>query len=41
VAVKFVELTDTIPVQSHDSEVLGQIVTNEFLAFLDAPTERS
>lgn len=36
VSVKFVELTDTIPVQGPDSEVLGRIVTNDFLAILDA-----
>ncbi len=36
VAVKFVELPDTIPVQGPESEVLGRVVTNDFLAILDA-----
>ena len=36
VSVKFVELTDTIPVQGPESEVLGRIVTNDFLAILNA-----
>jgi hypothetical protein len=35
VTVKFVELTDTIPVQGPESEVLGNLVTNDFLALLD------
>lgn len=35
VKVRFVELTDTIPVQGPDSEVLGKLVTNDFLALLD------
>jgi hypothetical protein len=35
VTVKFVELTDTIPVQGPESEVLGNVVTNDFLALLD------
>jgi hypothetical protein len=34
--VTFVELTDTIPVQGPESEVLGNVVTNDFLALLDA-----
>jgi hypothetical protein len=36
VSVRFVELTDTIPVQSPDSDVLGSLVTSDFLALLDA-----
>ncbi len=36
VTVKFVELTDTSPVQGPESEVLGNVVTNDFLALLDA-----
>lgn len=36
VAVRFVELTDNIPVQSPESEVLGRIVTSDFLALLDS-----
>lgn len=35
VSVRFVELTDTIPVQGPESEVLGNLVTNDFLALLD------
>ncbi|MQA82962.1 MAG: sigma-70 family RNA polymerase sigma factor [Streptosporangiales bacterium] len=35
VSVKFVELTDTIPVQGPDSEVIGKLITNDFLAMLD------
>lgn len=35
VRVRFVELTDTIPVQSPESEVLGKLVTSDFLALLD------
>lgn len=34
--VKFVGLTDTTPVQGPESEVLGNLVTNDFLALLDA-----
>ena len=33
--VRFVELTDTIPVQGPESEILGAMVTNEFLTVLD------
>jgi DNA-directed RNA polymerase specialized sigma24 family protein len=33
--VTFVELTDTIPVQGPESEVLGNVITNDFLALLD------
>jgi len=36
VTVKFVELTDTTPVQGPESEVLGNVITNDFLALLDA-----
>lgn len=36
VKVTFVELTDTVPVQGPESEVLGNQVTNDFLALLDA-----
>jgi hypothetical protein len=36
VTVKFVELTDTIPVQGPESEVLGNLITNDFLMLLDA-----
>ncbi|MFD9701274.1 hypothetical protein [Lentzea sp. NPDC059081] len=35
VTVKFVELTDTIPVQGLESEVLGNLITNDFLTLLD------
>lgn len=35
VQVKFVELTDTIPVLSPETEVIGQISTAEFMALLD------
>jgi hypothetical protein len=35
IAVKFVELTDTIPVQGASSDFDGALVTNEFLAILD------
>lgn len=36
VTVRFVELTDTVPVQGLESEVLGNLVTNDFLTLLDA-----
>jgi hypothetical protein len=36
VQVRFVELTDTIPVQGPESEILGRLVTNDFLALLDS-----
>jgi hypothetical protein len=36
VSVRFVELPDTLPVQGTESEVLGNLVTNDFLALLDA-----
>jgi hypothetical protein len=36
ITVKFVELTETIPVQGPESEVLGHLVTSDFLAMLDA-----
>ena len=35
IRVRFVELTDTIPVQGPESEVVGNLVTNDFLATLD------
>lgn len=35
IAVRFVELTDTIPVQGPESEVVGNMVTNDFMATLD------
>lgn len=35
VKVAFVELPDTVPVQGPESEVLGSLVTNDFLALLD------
>jgi hypothetical protein len=35
VQVRFVELTDTVPVQGPESEVLGGLVTSDFLALLD------
>jgi len=36
VGVRFVELTDTIPVQAPESEIVGNLVTNDFLTVLDA-----
>lgn len=33
--VRFVELKDTIPVVGPESEILGQLVTNDFLTLLD------
>ncbi|KOX08868.1 sigma-70 family RNA polymerase sigma factor [Nocardiopsis sp. NRRL B-16309] len=35
VQVRFVELTDTIPVQGPESDVLGKLVTSDFLALLN------
>ncbi|WP_062130644.1 RNA polymerase sigma factor [Demequina aestuarii] len=35
VKVRFVELTDAVPVQSPDSDLLGNIVTSDFLAVLN------
>lgn len=35
VTVKFVELTDTVPVQGPESEVLGNLITNDFLTLLN------
>lgn len=35
VQVRFVELTDTVPVQGPEAEVLGNVVTSDFLALLD------
>ncbi|WP_205856341.1 hypothetical protein [Phytoactinopolyspora endophytica] len=40
VTVRFVELTDTIPVQGPESEVLGNLVTNDFLTLLDARNQQ-
>lgn len=39
--VRFVELTDTIPVQGPESEVLGAMVTNEFLTALDTKNRQT
>lgn len=39
VQVRFVELTDTIPVQGPEAEVVGDVVTADFLALLD-PVDR-
>jgi hypothetical protein len=39
VRVRFVELTDTIPVQGPEAEVVGNVVTADFLALLD-PIDR-
>ncbi|EHB48610.1 hypothetical protein MycrhDRAFT_5451 [Mycolicibacterium rhodesiae JS60] len=39
VKVRFVELTDTIPVQGPETEVVDRLVFNDFLALLD-PRER-
>jgi hypothetical protein len=36
VQVRFVELTDTIPVQGSETEILGKLVTGDFLALLDS-----
>jgi hypothetical protein len=36
VQVRFVELTNTIPVQSPESEFSGRLVTSDFLALLDS-----
>lgn len=36
VQVRFVELTDSIPVQGPESEVLGRLVTSDFLSLLDS-----
>lgn len=35
VQVRFVELTETIPIQGPESEILGNLVTSDFLALLD------
>jgi hypothetical protein len=35
IKVTFVEVPDTVPVQGPESEVLGTLVTNNFLALLD------
>lgn len=39
VKVRFVELTDTVPVQGPETEVVDRLVMSDFLALLD-PTER-
>jgi hypothetical protein len=39
VKITFVELTDTIPVQGPETEVVGSIVTGDFMALLD-PRDR-
>ncbi|WP_239331291.1 hypothetical protein [Frankia sp. CiP3] len=39
--VAFVELPDAVPVQGPESEVLGTLVTNDFLVLLDPRTSRS
>lgn len=39
IKVRFVELTDTIPVQGPESEIVDRLVFNDFLALLD-PRER-
>ncbi len=36
VQVRFVELTDTIPIQGPEREVLGSLDTSDFLALLDS-----
>lgn len=36
VKVSFIEVPDTIPVQGPESDVIGNLVTNDFLAMLDA-----
>lgn len=35
IRVRFVELTETTPVQAPSSDILGDVVTNDFLALLD------
>ncbi|GLZ30907.1 hypothetical protein Lesp02_30960 [Lentzea sp. NBRC 105346] len=40
VTVKFVELADTTPVQGPESEVVGNLVTNDFLTMLDARNQQ-
>lgn len=40
VKVRFVELTDTIPVQGPESQVLGNMVTNDFLTVLDSRNQQ-
>lgn len=37
VKVRFVELTDTIPVQSPEAQIVDRLVLNDFLALLDPP----
>lgn len=40
ITVRFVELKDTIPVQGPESEIIGQLVTNDFLTLLDGPNRQ-
>lgn len=40
VKVTFVEVPDTVPVQGPESEVIGNLVTNDFLSMLDVPNRR-
>jgi len=40
VKVRFVELTDTIPVQGPDTEIEGRLVSADFLALLDPPNRQ-
>jgi hypothetical protein len=39
--VAFVGVPDTVPVQGPESEVLGRLVTNDFLALLDTHNRQS
>jgi hypothetical protein len=41
VKVTFVEVPDTVPVQGPESEVVGNLATNDFMAMLDARNHRS
>jgi hypothetical protein len=40
VKVTFVEVPDTTPVQGPESEVIGNLVTNDFMAMLDARNQQ-
>lgn len=40
VKVTFVEVPDTVPVQGPESEVVGNLVTNDFMAMLDARNQQ-
>jgi hypothetical protein len=40
VSVRFIEVPDTTPVQGPESEVLGNLVTNDFLTLLDVPNRK-